>query len=153
MSKAIDKTDAEIIKYLQVDGRMPYTSIAKELALSEATVRSRVQRLLEEKVIQIVAVGDPKKLGFQVDGNIRLHVDPKKMDVVLEELKKIKEIWYIALATGGIDVNLEFYVRNFEDLQRLIYEKVNVIDGINKTETSIIISHEKRRYDWGTALD
>ena len=45
LSLMIDKTDSQIICFLQEDGRMPYTKIAEELGISEATVRTRIQRL------------------------------------------------------------------------------------------------------------
>ncbi|MCB1269340.1 MAG: AsnC family transcriptional regulator, partial [Microthrixaceae bacterium] len=52
----IDEIDAELIRHLQLDGRRPYTQLAREVGLSEAAVRQRVQRLLEHGVMQIVAV-------------------------------------------------------------------------------------------------
>jgi Lrp/AsnC family transcriptional regulator for asnA, asnC and gidA len=43
---------------------MSYTALAKQVGLSEAAVRQRVQRLLDNNVMQIVAVTDPLTLGF-----------------------------------------------------------------------------------------
>ncbi|HVJ97948.1 MAG TPA: AsnC family transcriptional regulator, partial [Acidimicrobiia bacterium] len=53
----------QIIRALQADGRRPYTSIAREVGLSEAAVRSRAQRLLDAGVMQIAAVTDPLRVG------------------------------------------------------------------------------------------
>ncbi|HTL87456.1 MAG TPA: AsnC family transcriptional regulator, partial [Acidimicrobiia bacterium] len=44
----VSDVDAGIIRALQADGRRPYTAIAKEVGLSEAAVRQRVQRLIDE---------------------------------------------------------------------------------------------------------
>ena len=55
----LDDVSKGIIEQLQQDGRMPYASIGKAVGLSEAAVRQRVQRLLEQGVMQIVAVTDP----------------------------------------------------------------------------------------------
>lgn len=150
---AIDKLDSKIIGFLQKDGRMPYNKIAKELDVSETTVRNRVQRLTDEKVIQIVAVGDPLKLGFGIAGTFKLQINPKKVKDIIRELREIKEIWYIALATGSENIDTEFNTRSLEDLRVLIYERLNKIDGILKTETSILMGYEKREYTWGTALE
>ena len=149
----IDNTDAKIITYLQRDGRMPFTQIAENLGLSEATVRFRVQKLLENDIIQIVAVADPLKLGFAMAGNIKLHVNRQMFHQVLDELSKINEIWYIAIATGGEDIDVEFHVKSMEDLTNLLVEKLSTIEGVLRTETSIILKYHKRQYDWGTALD
>ena len=62
--QALDKTDIAIIGHLQVDGRRAFTTIAKDLGISEASVRQRVARLLRTNVIQIVAVSSPLDLGL-----------------------------------------------------------------------------------------
>ena len=60
----LDSIDARIITHLQEDGRRPYTTIARDLGISEASVRQRVSRLLKRKVIQIVAASSPLDLGL-----------------------------------------------------------------------------------------
>jgi len=148
----IDQLDAKIIGCLQKDGRMSYTTIAKILSISEATVRTRVNKLQKDGDFQIVAVCDPQKIGFAITGNIWLDVDIKKLDKVIDNLKNIEEIWYISLNTGRIDINIVFNVNSLKELENLIYQKINKIDGVKKAESSIIVSYKKRLYHWGTGL-
>ena len=54
-SNDIDSTDREIIQLLRLDGRMSFTKIAQRLNISEKTVRYRVQRLLKQEIIRIIA--------------------------------------------------------------------------------------------------
>ena len=142
-----------MIRLLQKDGRISNTEIAKQIGLSEATVRTRLNRLIEDGYIQIVAVSNPIKLGFKIVGNIRVHVDIKKMDKIVAELKKLKPLWFIVQSTGGTGIDGEFIVKDLEELNELIFEKINKIDGVRKTETSLFLNYIKRQYDWGTALD
>ncbi len=153
MKTGIDETDCKIIELLQVDGRMPNTMIAKKLGISEATVRTRLNRLVKEEYIQIVAVSNPLKLGFGVCGILKIDVDVKKIDYVSKELSTLEEVWYITHATGSAYIYSEFIAKSIGDLSELISEKINKIDGILKTETSLILKYIKRRYDWKTALD
>ncbi|MEJ2731736.1 MAG: Lrp/AsnC family transcriptional regulator [Deltaproteobacteria bacterium] len=141
-----------MIELLQKDGRIPNTEIAKRLGVSEATVRSRLNRLIEEEYIQIVAVSNPMKLGFEIVGNIRIHVDIRKMDKIIKELKNLKPLWFIVQTTGGTGIDTEFVVKSLEELNELIFDKINKIDGIIRTETSLFLKYIKRQYDWGTAL-
>ena len=152
MNRKIDEIDSKILVCLQKNGRMSYKNIAKTVSISEATARSRVNKLLEDDICQIVAVCDPVKIGFLFDGNIRIRVIPNKKNYVIDELKKIKEVWYVAQATGNVDINIEFYADSLESLNALINDKVNTIEGIISTETTIILKHDKRRYDWGTSI-
>jgi Lrp/AsnC family transcriptional regulator for asnA, asnC and gidA len=151
--KNLDQVDCQMIQLLQKDGRISNTEIAKKIGLSEATVRTRLNRLIEEEYIQIVAVSNPIKLGFDIVGNIRIHVEIKKMDKIIKELKKLKPLWFIVQTTGGTGIDTEFVVKSLDELNELIFEKINRIDGIIKTETSLFLKYIKRQYDWGTAID
>lgn len=151
--KKIDKTDCDIIKMLQKDGRLSNTTIAKKLGVSEATVRARLNRLVNEEYIQIVAVGNPIKLGFDIVGMIRFQIDLSKVDSIIRELKKLKPIWFIVQTTGNIDIHAEFNIRSLYELKELITKKINKIDGIIRTDTALILEYAKREYTWGTALE
>ena len=148
----IDELDAQIISMLQRDGRMSNTDLARELKASEATIRSRLKRLTDENIIQIVAVSNPLKLGFELTGDLDIKVNIKKMDDVIKALKKFKELWYIVVRTGTSNINAEFVVKNLDDLHDLVYNRLSKIDGIEQVDTSIIINFIKRQYDFGTAL-
>ena len=150
--KALDQIDCQMIELLQKDGRISNTDIAKEIGLSEATVRTRLNRLIKDEFIQIVAVSNPIKLGFKIVGNIRIHVEIKKMENIIKELKKLKPLWFIVQTTGGTGIDTEFVVKSLDELNKLIFEKINKIDGVIKTDTSLFLNYIKRQYDWGTAL-
>ncbi len=118
-SKKLDKLDCQIVNLLQKDGRLSNTSIAKQLGIAEATVRTRLKRLINENYIKIVAVGSPHKLGFSITGNIKIRVDIKKKDHILDELIKLNEAVHINLMTGSTDVNVDFIVgHDFEHFGR-----------------------------------
>ncbi|MEK6193757.1 MAG: Lrp/AsnC family transcriptional regulator [Deltaproteobacteria bacterium] len=153
MNGKIDQTDCRIIELLQTDGRMPNTMIAKKLGISEATVRSRLNRLIKEEYVQIVAVSDPLKLGFGVCGIMKIDVDIKKIDTVSRELSKIEQLWYIVHATGSAYIYAEFNAKSIDDLNDVISNRINKIDGLLKTETNLVLKFIKRRYDWKTAME
>ena len=52
----LDEIDNAIIDLLRVDGRLPYRAIARELGLTETTVRARVKRLEESNTMRVVAL-------------------------------------------------------------------------------------------------
>jgi Lrp/AsnC family transcriptional regulator for asnA, asnC and gidA len=150
--RKLDRIDCEMIRLLQKDGRIPNTEIAKIIGISEATVRSRLNRLTTEGLIQIVAVSNPLKIGFEIVGIIRIHAELRKIDHITAELEKLPEVWFIVHVTGGSDIYTEFVTRSMDDLNELIYRKINRIDGVIRTDTSLILNYIKRRYDWGTGF-
>jgi Lrp/AsnC family transcriptional regulator, regulator for asnA, asnC and gidA len=151
--KKLDSIDTGMISLLQKNGRLSNTEIAKKLNISEATVRIHLKRLLDEEFIQIVAVSNPFMLGYEITGDLYIHVEINKIESVISELKKIKELWYIVTTTGNANINAEFIVKSLEDLNDLVYSKISTIDGIRGVESSVIMKYIKRKYDYGTALD
>ncbi len=147
MHPAIDKIDLQIIHLLKQNGRMPNTEIAGQVNLSETAVRKRLKRLIDDEMIQIVAVVNQHKMGNQIEGNIKLRADIKKIDHVKQQLNELKDLWYIAYLTGAADFDVEFHVSSQDALRRLI-EQINAIDGVAHAETSIRLQLLKNRYDW-----
>ena len=64
----LDQVSKRIIEQLQQDGRRSYAAIARAVGLSEAATRQRVQRLLDERIIQIAAVTDAAAVGAAAEG-------------------------------------------------------------------------------------
>ena len=62
----VDEVDRQLVFALQRDGRASYARLAEEVGMSQAGVRTRVQRLLEAGVVQIAAVADPFAFGFTI---------------------------------------------------------------------------------------
>lgn len=150
MAKKLDKIDAQIIELLKDNGRMPNTEIAKITGVSEATIRNRLNRLTKDGIINIIAVGDPEKLGFNISANIIILSKSTENKHVIQKLEKIPEIWFIANMVGFADFNIEVHVKSLEDLDKLI-EKINNIDGVEKTYTSVIRKYIRDHYIWWTS--
>ena len=152
-TKKLDRLDCKLIRVLQTDGRMPNNAIAQELGISEYTVRRRLKRLLDDGIIRIVAVAKPIDLGFEIAGNLKIHIDLKKTERVLENLKKIDSLIYVALTTGGTDVDADFIVRSLKEFNDLIFQQISKIDGVLSTDTSLLVDIVKDKYEWGTGWD
>jgi Lrp/AsnC family transcriptional regulator for asnA, asnC and gidA len=150
--KKFDQIDCAIISLLKNDGKLTNMMLGKELGVSEATIRNRLSRLLKEEYIQIIGVSNPLKLGFETIGIMRIQADIKMQETVGEELKKIKPIWSIAHTLGETDIYAEVAVESIEDLNNLILKEFSSIDGIIRTETSLITKYVKRDYSWGAGL-
>lgn len=146
---ALDDVSKAIIERLQRDGRRSYADIGREVGLSEAAVRQRVQRLTESGVMQIVAVTDPLQLGFrrQAMVGIRVHGDTV---AVAERLAELPQIDYVVLTAGSFDVLAEVVCEDDDALIDLLNTEVRTIEGVADTETFLYMRLVEQRYDWGT---
>jgi Lrp/AsnC family transcriptional regulator for asnA, asnC and gidA len=134
--------DYKIIRLMQKNGRIPNTEIAKKLDISEATVRNRLQTLIKEEHIQVLAIVNPIKLKTGIAGNIRIKVENKKLGHVGKELYKLDELWYVAQLVGQHDFDAEYYVSSQSEFGGLI-DRIKRIDGIIDIETSLIVRYIK----------
>lgn len=145
----LDNTDRRIISILQSDGRSPFLTIANELGLAEGTIRRRVTRLIDEKILQIVGVTDPLKVGMHTVAIVGLKVARGNIESVIEQLKKMQEVRYVALATGNFDIIIEIVVANNDALLVFLIDKLDEIDGILNTGTSLVLKIAKQNFSWG----
>ncbi len=142
MSNQNGDIDYKITRLLQKNGRIPNTEIAKILGVSEATVRNRMQNLIREERLKIVAVINPFKLKSGMVGNLRIKAEKNKTQHVGAELQKLEELWYIAQLVGQADFDAEYYVGSQSKFGGLI-DKINKINGITSIETSLIVRYIK----------
>lgn len=144
----LDAVSKGIIEQLQRDGRMPYAAIGKAVGLSEAAVRQRVQRLLDNGVMQIVAVTDPVQLGFARQAMIGIHVEGD-LDPIAEQLAQMSEVDYVILTAGSFDVMVEVVCESDDHLLELISKRIRAIEGVRGTESFVYLKLHKQTYSWG----
>ncbi|MGW0038932.1 Lrp/AsnC family transcriptional regulator [Gordonia sp. NPDC003376] len=145
----LDDTAKKIIELLQADGRSSYASIGKEVGLSEAAVRNRVQKLSESGLLQIVAVTDPLKLGFSRQAliGIRCTGDTEALAAALAENT---EIDYVVLTAGSFDIMIEVVCEDDDHLLAILNRTVRTHPEVTATETLVYLKLVKQQYNWGT---
>lgn len=144
----LDDTDKAIIDHLQTDGRMPFSTLGPLVDLSPAAVRQRVLHLIEEGVMQIVAVTDPTTLGFTVQAMAGISVDGD-LQKTATLIAEIDEVDYVVMVSGRFDILIEVVAEDMDDLIDLM-NRVRMIDGVRTSELFTYMRLEKQTYNWGT---
>ncbi|MBI62670.1 MAG: hypothetical protein CL775_01350 [Chloroflexi bacterium] len=142
----MDSTDLKIINILTEDGRISNAHIARELELSEGTIRRRIRNLIDTKTINIVAVSDPKKLGYSSEALIGIQCEPNEFGEVSKKIASLKQTKWVISTTGSYDVFCLVAVENPEQLGEFIRVGIGSIQGIIRTETFVNLSVSKREY-------
>jgi Lrp/AsnC family transcriptional regulator for asnA, asnC and gidA len=144
----LDDVAKAIIEQLQQDGRRSYAAIGKEVGLSEAAVRQRVQRLVEGGVMQIVAVTDPLELGFARQAMVGIRVSGP-VQPVADAIAELDEVDYVVVTAGSFDVLAEVVAESDEDLLEIISDRIRAVPGVVTTETFMYLRLRKQTYSWG----
>jgi len=145
----LDDIAKRIIELLQKDGRQSYAAIAKDVGLSEAAVRHRVQRLLDSGVMQIVAVTDPLQLGFRRQAMIGIRTQGDLL-AIGDALTDLPEVVYVVTTAGSFDLLCEVVCEDDDHLLDLVAQKLRDLPGVVSTETFVYLKLNKQHYDWGT---
>jgi Lrp/AsnC family transcriptional regulator for asnA, asnC and gidA len=146
-TQALDKTDIAIIGHLQADGRRPFTSIAKDLGISEASVRQRVSRLLRTKVIQIVAVSSPLDLGLMW-AQVHLRVKGDRIQAVAEAVAELPQVDYVSICAGDIDIIVGVVAHDRDELLQVLVNDIRTVPGIDQADVVLNLKILKDNYEW-----
>jgi Lrp/AsnC family transcriptional regulator for asnA, asnC and gidA len=144
----LDDIDREIIRLLQADGRAPNTAMARALGVTETTVRKRVARLLDERLIEIQAVPMGAVAGMTTSAIFGLSVDLTHLEAVSRAVGAHPEVRYVGVSAGRYDVIVEAFFADKEHLMRFVSDVLGGLEAIRSVETSVILKVEKFTYDW-----
>ena len=117
----LDDMDFGILNYLQADGRTSFTVIAQKLNVSIGTIRTRFNRLLEDKVINIIGRVDPAKVGFRCYAHIAVFVRPATLkEQVAKTIAAMPEVSFLAGTSGDYDLEVDVMCRDNDHLETFI---------------------------------
>lgn len=145
----LDALDHKIIAVLQENARLTNAEVAAQVSSSEPTVRRRVDRLLQNQVIKIVAVAPPFALGYHVVAILGIQIDHSHLDEIQEALQKMPEIRFAGITLGSYDVVAEVWFHSNTELLAFLHERLSQIPGIQRIESLQAVKMIKYAYDWG----
>jgi Lrp/AsnC family transcriptional regulator, regulator for asnA, asnC and gidA len=129
----LDEVDRELVRLLQEDGRRSLSEMAREVGLSHASVRTRINRLLDEQIVTITAVTHPGTHGYTQSATIAVRTD-HRLARVSESVAAIAEVYYLVTVTGEYDLLVELMAKDTEHLQELVMQ-LRAIPGVVSTTT------------------
>ncbi|MCA9964530.1 MAG: Lrp/AsnC family transcriptional regulator [Anaerolineales bacterium] len=143
----MDKLDRAILAHLQKDGRKPFTKIAKDLNITEGTVRNRVARLLETQAVQIIGLVNPHQAGYEAPAMIGVSIHPPLLGQAADQIVKLPEVSYLIMVSGEFDLLVEVLCRDRAHLASFIRDTLLQIPGVQRTQTSFILHTYKMAQD------
>lgn len=136
-SSTLDDIDKQLLEVLQQDGRISFADLSRKLNIAEATLRFRVKRLQDAKVItRFAAILDPAKVGYGVSGAILLKIDPAYLEQACKELTAFDETVYLFQSTGEYDIVSVIFARDLPHLNDVV-KRTKMIGGVKDARVSV----------------
>lgn len=138
----LDELDLQILDLLIKDCRTPYLEIARICHVSGGTIHVRMKKMEELGIIKGTRILlNLPKLGYDVCCFVGIYVDKaSSFQTVFDELANIKEVVELHLTTGEYSVFAKVICKNISDLQDILLNKINPIEGIQRTDTIISLN-------------
>jgi Lrp/AsnC family transcriptional regulator for asnA, asnC and gidA len=131
------------------DGRMSAADIARQVgAITDRTVRYRIDRMISAGVLRISSVVNPKALGFSVVADVFVEVEPACIDEVARRLVEHEQVTYVACSIGERDLSVQVVARSNEEIYAFATKVIGKLPGVRKTKTSIVPIVIKDVYQW-----
>ena len=144
----LDDTDLSIIALLREDGRLPCRSIARELDLTENTVRARIRRLEESGTMRVVAVTDIEAAGYGMLLAIGVQVEGRSPETVARQMATLPEVFSVNVVVGAHDVEILVVAEDQTALDRLVNDQLATIPGVRRLTPALALDVLKNQPDW-----
>lgn len=145
--REVDRLDRQILSILMQNAKRPYTEIAQQLFVSGGTIHVRMKKLEEAGIVRGYNLDvDYEKLGYDVTAFLGIFLDKSSLyDGVAEELGRIPEVVSVHYTTGGYSIFAKVICRDTNHLRDVLHDKIQQINGIQRTETLISLQESVNR--------
>ena len=143
----IDALDMKILSILSKNARIAFKDVAEKCGVSRAAIHQRVERLKEDGVITGSGFSiNPKSIGYGTCTYVGIRLERGSMyKNVVKKLQNIPEIVECHFTTGPYTMMVKAYVRDNEQLMKLLNDTLQSIDGVVSTETLISLDQSIKR--------
>ncbi|MGB8484531.1 MAG: Lrp/AsnC family transcriptional regulator [Acinetobacter bohemicus] len=141
ISIKLDRIDKNIIRELQINGRMQNNDLAREIGLSPSSCLRRVKLLEESGVIQsYTTIVDPQKIGLQLILFSRIWLvgqDAETIDCFIEAMKELPQVMECYIILGESDAMLKVVVPDLESYRKFQSAHLTKKNGITSVKTDL----------------
>ena len=133
-----DELDMKILTELTKNASISVPQLSKKLNINSSVLYSRIKRLSKRNLIKkFTIVVNESMLGLNIKATVGVNRDPKRKDVIHDELLNIPEVRSLSEVTGRFDMIVTVNASNLEELHNIVIERIGKIEGIQNTETFV----------------
>ena len=143
----IDNIDLQILDILNQNAKKPYTEVAKKVHVSGGTVHVRMKKMEDMELVKGTTLElDYTKMGYDITAFIGIYLEKSAMyDQVIVQLKSISGITNLHYTTGNYSIFAKLYCKDTKHLKDILYDKIQKISGISRTDTMISLEESLNR--------
>jgi Lrp/AsnC family transcriptional regulator for asnA, asnC and gidA len=133
----IDETNLAIIKHLR-DGRKSFKEIAEDLSISENTVRTRVNKMIQSGTLEISGLVNPETMPGHTLAMVGVKLQTMDLIKKGEEFSKLRGVVSATVVTGQYDLILIILLNESFSLLEFYTKEVSRIKDVRSVETFVV---------------
>ena len=137
----MEKTDIDICNYLNKNSRASNREIARELSLSQATVKNRLEILHKKGIISHSTILNSEKFDDLFLAVVGITVQ-QKGEQILEKISAHPNVFFAALVTGQYSLIAIVLVNSREMLFRVVSQDIEGMPEVSSTHTYVALKHK-----------
>ncbi|QQK78481.1 Lrp/AsnC family transcriptional regulator [Salicibibacter cibi] len=144
----LDQTDFKILSMLQDDGKCSYSKIARNIGVSEGTVRGRINKMLKNDIFEFIIHTNPYKIGLHVQAIIGLETRVGYHDSIACQLQPHRSVRFIGAFSGKHDLIMQAFFQNNEELMAFVDRTLSGIEGIISVDVNVELKQYKDTFSY-----
>ena len=135
----LDETNKAIIRELS-NGRKAFSTIADKIGITENTVRARVNKLMEDGVLQISGLVNPQIVSEMQVVFMGIKLSTLNLEEKAKEMTKLKGVISVVVVTGRYDLIVQLATGTQDDQSLLNFFKneLSKVKGVADVETFVV---------------
>ncbi len=134
-----DDTDWKIINILRA-ADVPNNAIAKELGVSEGTIRLRLKKLKDAGLMEVKALINPEVFENKQLALIAMRVaESRFLEQKAEQVAALDNVLSVSITSGRYDLIAEVLVDSNRGLVHFLTEELPAVEGVLSSETFLML--------------
>lgn len=139
----MDDLDQRLIAELRRDGRASLSELAERLALSRATIRARMERLVARgEIAGFTVVTRADVTAAPVRGLMMIGIEGRGGEKIMARLAGLPAVMAVHSTNGKWDLIVELSTQTLLELDDVIH-RIRNIEGVMTSETNLLLSTRK----------
>lgn len=143
MQDQLDDLDRQIIGYFHGNPRSTNRALAKHLGIAEATVASRIRRLVSTKALRFTVQRDLRAMGYAYQAAVGIFVEGRPVVDVAHDVSKIRSAQTVVTLLGPPQVFAMINAANRSELLDIVNTEFKAIPGVERVQLDIVMDVQK----------
>lgn len=143
----LDPLDIKILRFLSIDGRTPFSHIARNLNISDVAVKKRVEKLIQKGIIRSFRVDiDLKKVSYPYTVFFEVKPDPAMANALFQRVLGFPNVLEAHILVGDYPILVKAVASNIGEVRDMV-DMMGRMEGVLDLKSSVALESESKPLD------